>query len=108
VNLPPKTALTLGLAFHELATNAAKYGALSTGGGQVRIEWDEEVREGRPWLRLRWTESGGPAVTLPERRGFGSRLIERSVAGEARGSARLHFLAEGLAAEVEVPLQADA
>ena len=107
VQLPPKAALTLGLAFHELATNAAKYGALSTPEGRVAVRWRTEEADGQRWLRLNWEESGGPPVQNPARRGFGSRLIERSITGEARGEARLDFRPEGLVADIAVPLAAD-
>ena len=95
VDLSPAQALTLGLVFHELATNAAKYGALSAEEGCVRVEWSL----GSPHcldLVLTWRESGGPPVAEPSRRGFGSRLIERSVAGDLGGEARLTFAHGGL------------
>jgi two-component sensor histidine kinase len=104
VNLSPSEALTLGLLFHELATNAAKHGALSNATGVVGVAW--RVREGRDERRLvlEWRESGGPPVVPPQRRGFGSRLIERSLKGQLGGSANLHFAPNGLHCHVELPL----
>jgi PAS domain S-box-containing protein len=98
--LAPRAALALALAFHELSTNAAKYGALSGDGGRVSIRW--AVADGR--LRLDWKESGGPAVAQPERRGFGSRLIERGLASDLGGSARLAFEADGLCCTIDAGL----
>ena len=101
VMLPPNVALSLALVLHELATNALKYGALSAPGGRVRVRWSREGGK----LRLAWREEGGPAVVPPTRRGFGSMLIERSVAHNLGGTARLDFRPEGLAYEVELPLE---
>jgi two-component sensor histidine kinase len=105
VLLPPGAALALGLVFHELATNAAKYGALTAETGQVSVRW--EVACGGPGggrhLELDWTETGGPPVSAPGRRGFGSRLIEQSLRG-GTGEARLDFRPEGVAARFRVRL----
>ena len=101
--LAPKAALALALALHELATNAAKYGALSVGGGRVEVRWDLTAAGG---LRLAWRESGGPLVRPPQRRGFGSTLIERALAMEVGGSSRLVFEPEGVTCEVLMPAAA--
>ena len=77
-------AVSIALALHELATNAAKYGALSGATGSVHIEWEVFVREETDTVRFRWQERGGPVVTEPCRKGFGSRLIERGLAAEFR------------------------
>jgi two-component sensor histidine kinase len=90
--LAPRSALALALALHELGTNAAKYGALSVAGGVIDIAWTET--DGI--LRLDWKESGGPAVTAPSRRGFGSRLIEQGLGGDLGGEARIAFEHDGL------------
>ncbi|GAM07326.1 sensor histidine kinase [Novosphingobium sp. MBES04] len=82
IDLPPELALRFSLILHELATNAHKYGALSNESGTVSLSW---TREGE-WISLRWQEAGGPPVVKPERRGFGSSLIEGSLASDARGS----------------------
>ncbi|HET7598563.1 MAG TPA: PAS domain S-box protein [Burkholderiales bacterium] len=104
VLLRPRAVLTLAMAFHELITNAAKYGALSVERGRVAIHW-RPVRDdmGRTFLRIEWREEGGPPAVPPERRGFGSRLIENSIAAELGGSARLIFAREGLRCEMQVP-----
>jgi PAS domain S-box-containing protein len=102
--LPPAPALSLSLALHELATNAAKYGALSTLNGVVSIRWERGAAAGKPLLRLVWTESGGPAVAPPTRQGFGSRLIERSLSAELDASVRLAYPPEGATCTIELPL----
>jgi two-component sensor histidine kinase len=97
VDLGAKPALALALAFHELATNAAKYGALSNDAGYVEIAWTlAPVAEGRE-LRLRWHERNGPPVVPPSREGFGSRLIKSNLAAEFNGSVELAFQPDGLA-----------
>jgi len=81
VRLQPKAALTLAMVFHELATNAAKHGALSNdASGKVEIAWQVESTQQGDRMRLRWQESGGPPVLPPGRKGFGSRLIEGGLA----------------------------
>jgi PAS domain S-box-containing protein len=105
VRLAPRTALALALAMavQELATNAVKYGALSNAGGEIAIAWT--VEDGAPaMLHLRWEESGGPPVEPPARRGFGSRLIERSLAHELEGEVRLSFAPTGLVCTIDAPL----
>jgi NO-binding membrane sensor protein with MHYT domain/two-component sensor histidine kinase len=104
VELAPREALALGMVFHELATNAAKYGALSVSGGVARVAW--KIAEGRagPELQLDWQESGGPPVLQPARRGFGSRMVQGSVAGELGGAAELEFAADGFRARLSIPL----
>lgn len=83
VDLAPRAALTLAMAFHELATNAAKYGALSVPSGRIDVRWLVEPRLDEPsMLRLTWTERDGPEVKPPSRNGFGSRLIERGIVHE--------------------------
>lgn len=98
--LPPKPAVALSLVFHELATNAAKYGALSREGGEVEVSWriDPQHR-----TQLVWREHGGPAVTPPQRRGFGATLIERSLRYELDGRAETTYPPEGLQARLEFP-----
>ncbi len=94
VRLQPGGALTMALVLHELATNALKYGALSNADGRVSLAWTYD-----PATRLlegSWTETGGPPVAEPTRKGFGSRLIERSLRGELKGEAVMDFRSEGL------------
>jgi two-component system, chemotaxis family, CheB/CheR fusion protein len=101
--LTPKAALALGMAFHELATNAAKYGAFSKPRGRVRVAWEVQGSS-RPMLRLTWTESGGPKVTKTGHKGFGSTLIERGLSLELNASVRLDLDPGGLICTIEIPL----
>ena len=105
LRLPPKTAVSLALALHELATNAVKYGGLSNNDGCVEIKWAVEEAGGAERLRLVWREKGGPPVTPPEKRGFGSRLIERSLAAEFGGTVTIDFNPEGVVCTVLAPLR---
>jgi len=100
--LAPGGALTMALIFHELATNALKYGALSNTEGRVVLAWtyDAATRD----LALTWTETGGPPVAAPSRRGFGSRLIERSLRGELKGAATMDWRPEGLVCTMRATL----
>jgi chemotaxis family two-component system sensor kinase Cph1 len=100
VVLTSKSALALSLAIHELATNAAKYGALSSARGRVAIRWSLTELGG---LELSWVESGGPAVDTPVHRGFGSTLIERALAMETDGQATLRYLPGGVVCDVSLP-----
>jgi PAS domain S-box-containing protein len=102
----PKAALALGMAFHELATNAAKYGALSKPAGQVRVEWEVLSASAPSGLRLKWSESGGPPVKKQERKGFGSTVIERGLSLELEGEIRLDFNRSGLVCNMEIPFSA--
>jgi len=103
VVLRPKAALALSLGLHELATNAAKYGALSRPGGHVHVQSHIEQRPEAPILVLQWRETGGPAVTAPETPGFGLTLIESSLSYELGGTMQFGFPAEGLTCTVEMP-----
>ena len=96
VLLEPGAAQAIAVTLHELATNAAKYGALSAAGGRIDLTWSHAT-DGR--LVLRWQETGGPAVQLPVRRGFGSRVIERMI-GQLKGGARFDWRAQGLICEI--------
>ena len=101
--LNPKAAQALGLALHELATNSMKYGALSTAAGSIEIQWG--ISEGDPpQFCFGWKERQGPMVSKPTRRGFGSILIEKVLAAEFGGSARLDFAADGVAFALKAPL----
>jgi two-component system, chemotaxis family, CheB/CheR fusion protein len=104
VFLSPKQALALALGFHELATNAAKYGALSVPEGKVEVSWDVSPFENRPILELRWAESAGPVVEKPRNRGFGSRLIERGLRSELDAQVALEFDPEGVRCVMRIPL----
>jgi two-component sensor histidine kinase len=96
VPLSPRLAVVLAMILHEIATNAAKYGSLSNDTGTVTLDWEIiEESNGRK-LRLIWTEAGGPHVTAPVQRGFGSRLIERSTRDQLGGEATVDFLPRGV------------
>lgn len=103
VALEPAAALSLGMVFHELATNAAKYGALSAPDGRVLVDWSVSDQM-RPRLHLVWREVGGPPASPPERRGFGSRLIERNVRHDLAGEVKLDYASDGFSAEFSIPL----
>jgi PAS domain S-box-containing protein len=103
VALEPAVVLSLGMIFHELATNAAKYGALHTPDGRILIDWGLADQRDRK-LKLSWREIGGPKVTVPDRRGFGSRLIERNIRHDLAGEIDLVYAPDGLIAELTVPL----
>lgn len=95
--LAPDQAQALAMALHELVTNAVKYGALSSPGGRVKVEW--RVNPGRR-LVLRWRETGGPAVKPPERQGFGTRVMERMICGQLNGEVDFDWRPEGMACEI--------
>jgi PAS domain S-box-containing protein len=100
VRVSPQTAVSFSLALHELATNASKYGALSNETGKLWVCWTA----GNGTLELSWREEGGPPVTPPSRRGFGTRMIERTLAAEFGGEVHLDFLPEGVLCTVVAPL----
>lgn len=105
VMLSPKVMEVLTLAFHELSTNALKYGALSVPGGLVTVSWSAVERKGSPWLFLDWIEKGAPPRDPPTRRGFGTELIEGKIPYELGGSGRLAFASEGARCHFELPLR---
>ena len=99
-----KAAMSLSLILHELATNAAKYGALSTAQGKVSVAWDVRAKDGEPHCALRWSEHGGPPVTTPTRTGFGTRLIGRGLAGSFGGEVDLSYPVGGVICTIDAPL----
>jgi two-component sensor histidine kinase len=99
VSIPVQFAAALGLVLHELATNAVKHGALSVMSGSVRLTWRHEADR----LSLTWRESGGPAVTEPLHRGFGSTLIRESIPYELGGSVALEFAPGGVQCTIAFP-----
>jgi len=105
VPLSPRLAVVLSMIVHEMATNAAKYGALSNDTGTVTLDW-EIIAEGS-MLRLTWAETGGPPVVAPVQRGFGSRLIERSARDQLGGEATVDFLPRGVVYTVTCALDQD-
>ncbi len=104
VRVSPKNALALSMALHELATNAAKYGALSTSGGAVDVRWSLKENGGRPHLRLEWRESGGLKVEAPDRTGFGIRLIQQGLPAELGSEVEIDYDPQGLVCNMETPL----
>jgi two-component sensor histidine kinase len=96
--------MTMALIFHELVTNAAKYGALCRADGHVHIAWDwtSDGRTGEPRLSIRWAERNGPAVRPPTRRGFGSRLISQ-ISRSLQGHAEIDFGRDGLSCVIDLP-----
>jgi PAS domain S-box-containing protein len=103
----PSNAVAISMGLYELATNAAKYGALTVGTGRVHVSWTVEGEPGSRRARLVWIETGGPLVHVPERKGFGSRLIERSLAADLGGEARLEFRPEGVVCTLTWMLDVD-
>ena len=102
VAVAPNDALSLGLALHELATNAVKYGALSQAGGQVQVHWK---KVGDDLIELLWQESGGPEVSQPSSRGFGTDLLEKIVAHELKHPVELVFAPQGVSCKLLIPLR---
>lgn len=108
VRVPPKPAVTLAMMFHELATNAAKYGALSeAGAGRVEVTWTVAPTADGQDLHIGWQELGGPVVAPPTHKGFGSRLIEGGLARELNGEVHLDFAPGGLVCRIVMPLPRD-
>jgi PAS domain S-box-containing protein len=104
LTLPARTGLALGMAIHELITNAAKYGSLSVEGGTVNLSWDVTDKDGTRHINLSWLESGGPSVEQPRRRGFGHRLIQRTIERDLRGDLTFKFEPSGLQASMRISL----
>jgi two-component sensor histidine kinase len=106
VELSSEIAVPIGMAIHELTTNAAKYGALSTGTGRVAVSWEIEPDGAYGTLRFEWRESGGPPVTPPNRQGFGSRLLERVFTTQVRAVVEIEYPPEGFRLTMRAPLPA--
>jgi len=104
LHLGPQAATAMALGLHELATNAAKYGALSTEAGRVSLTWTVDGEADARRLMLIWRESGGPPVQTPKARGFGSRLIERGLAAALKAEVRLDFAPAGAVLTLAAPL----
>jgi two-component sensor histidine kinase len=105
VELPSEAAVPIGMAIHELTTNAAKYGALSVSRGKVAVSWETEPAEEGTRLRLVWEESGGPEVSTPTRQGFGSRLLHRVLATQLNAKVDMDFRPEGLRVALDAVLK---
>jgi PAS domain S-box-containing protein len=104
VLMGPNAAVTLNMAFHELATNAAKYGALSREGGSVDVNWSVDRNAQPPAICVEWSEARGPLVQPPVRRGFGSRVLEQGIARELGGAVSLDYRPAGLKCRMTIPL----
>lgn len=106
VRFKSQIALALALAFHELTTNATKYGALSNDTGNVAVKWsvEQEASEPQPRFRLMWREAGGPAILPPTRRGFGSLMIEKLLRSYLRGTTSVEYKPDGLEITIDAPL----
>ena len=104
INLQPSAVLALGLAIHELATNAIKYGSLSVPDGKVHVMWAVTAGHNPPALLVEWVESGGPPVKQPERQGFGTKLIQRGLAQQLGGEIKLDFAPGGGRCVVTFPI----
>lgn len=102
--LDPETALGLTMIVHELATNALKYGSLSTDGGSVAIDWSVTTHDDHDILHMTWRESGGPLVVEPSQKGFGSRLIESGLNSGGGTAVSMDFLPEGLRCSLDITL----
>jgi two-component sensor histidine kinase/integral membrane sensor domain MASE1 len=103
ITLRPAAAQSLALVLHELATNAAKYGALSDERGRLDVQWRRDREDGKSFVEILWTESNGPAVQKPEQMGFGSNIIRTSVERQLRGRVTKEWRAEGLICRLYVP-----
>ena len=103
IRVPPKAVLALGIAFHELATNAVKYGAFSNEAGRILITSAIEPKPDGDRLVLHWREQGGPPVSPPTRKGFGSRVIERGLAYELGGKVNLEYQPDGVVCTIDIP-----
>lgn len=104
IRLSPKATLALGIAFHELATNAVKYGAFANEAGTIQIMWNIETEANGERLNLIWREQDGPAVVRPNHKGFGSQVIERGLAHELEGNVDLEYLPGGVVCTIDVPV----
>lgn len=107
VVLRPRAVLTLAMAFHELATNAAKYGALSIYGGKVSVTWTVMIEATRRTLEFDWQESGGPLVRPPAKQGFGSRLLDFVLPGQIQAQSCIDYRPQGVHVQCALPLPAD-
>ena len=103
IRFSPNAALALGIAFHELATNAVKYGAFSNDHGCITVDWAVTPSSNGSRLILHWREKDGPRVAPPTRKGFGSRVVERGLAHELKGSVELDYRPEGLVCTLDIP-----
>ena len=107
VDIASRLAVTLGMAIHELTTNAARYGALSVYGGKVDVTWRVTAEAARRTLEFDWIESGGPPVSPPSRQGFGSRLLDFVLPGQIQARSNIDYRPEGVRVHCALPLPAE-
>jgi two-component sensor histidine kinase len=107
VEVISRLAVSLGMAIHELTTNAARYGALSIYGGKLDVRWTVVIEASRRMLKFVWTERGGPLVTPPKRQGFGTRLLDFVLPGQIQAHSRIEFQPEGVQVRCALPLPAE-
>jgi two-component sensor histidine kinase len=105
VELPSEAAVPIGMAIHELTTNAAKYGALADSSGRVAVAWTSQPDPAGTRLRLVWHEQGGPSVAPPQKQGFGSRLLHRVLTTQLNADVNMEFQPEGLRVSIEAVLK---
>ena len=103
--LSSRTSLALSMALNELGTNAVKYGALSGDQGKINIDWNFSNETEKSQLEFRWTETGGPSVSPPQRKGFGTTLIERALASEMQGETAVEYLPSGVVFKCSFPVE---
>lgn len=103
VLLKPDPAQALGMALHELGTNARRYGALSNSNGRIAITWRRLPLPEGDGVEIKWSESGGPAIDEPVSRHFGSMIIERNLEQAIGGKVRLLFPASGVQCDILIP-----
>lgn len=108
IDVPSQLAMSLGMAIHELTTNAAKYGALSVFGGKVDVAWTIMIEATRRTLNIDWQEIGGPPVTGPMRQGFGWRLLEFVLPGQIQAKTKIEYRPDGVRVHCAVPMPAEA
>ena len=105
LNIAPEAGVAMAMVLNELATNAVKYGALAQDAGRLAVAWRIADRTDGGWIELDWAETGGPVVAPPDRRGFGSTLIERSITHQLGGTIALDFRPEGLRCQIAFPVR---
>lgn len=106
VRLPAELTLPFALSIHELCTNAAKYGSLSSDAGRVSVDWGFEIDDGPERFVLRWIERDGPPVSEPKQKGFGSRMIRSAFAQSVGGDAVWRYRFQGVECELHIPATA--
>jgi two-component sensor histidine kinase len=104
VELSADLAVPVGMALHELTTNAVRYGALSVPAGYVRVQWNLDEHEGVRKLHLEWREFAGPRVSVPQHQGFGSTLLQRVLPMQCKAKVEVQYASDGLCFRMDVPL----